>query len=282
MSFNILSPSCFSFHDCIRYADGTGGCDGCLNWHGVGHRYGQDPKKASNRGVVSRRLENKFGEEDLTETNNNGLEYVAAILERLYTDPDFPKAAQKLPSSLKSTGKSRADLWAFAAKVAIEFTTEVNNYECEDSPSLASWLKENSYLGKPKNLKDCLRNVGEADCKVNWPSEINFQYGRVDCVSEYPGAMEKYKTDKPEKHPNLNGNGDDTIDFFHEEFGFSARDTAAIMGAHTLGSMHIEISLLKYIWTTRAGNSFNNAYYKNIVRKTDWFFEQKVKEGISF
>ena len=24
------------FHDCMRYADGTGGCDGCLNWAGVG------------------------------------------------------------------------------------------------------------------------------------------------------------------------------------------------------------------------------------------------------
>merc|ERR1719192_700545 len=24
------------FHDCVRYTDGTGGCDGCLNWSGVG------------------------------------------------------------------------------------------------------------------------------------------------------------------------------------------------------------------------------------------------------
>ena len=23
------------FHDCIKYTDGTGGCDGCLNWHGM-------------------------------------------------------------------------------------------------------------------------------------------------------------------------------------------------------------------------------------------------------
>ena len=22
------------FHDCVRYTDGTGGCDGCLNWAG--------------------------------------------------------------------------------------------------------------------------------------------------------------------------------------------------------------------------------------------------------
>ena len=23
------------FHDCLKYTDGTGGCDGCLNWEGV-------------------------------------------------------------------------------------------------------------------------------------------------------------------------------------------------------------------------------------------------------
>ena len=25
-----------AFHDCLRYEDGTGGCDGCLNWDGMG------------------------------------------------------------------------------------------------------------------------------------------------------------------------------------------------------------------------------------------------------
>merc|ERR1719331_3045639 len=24
-----------AFHDCIPYEDGTGGCDGCLNWEGM-------------------------------------------------------------------------------------------------------------------------------------------------------------------------------------------------------------------------------------------------------
>ena len=23
------------FHDCVKYKDGSGGCDGCLNWDGV-------------------------------------------------------------------------------------------------------------------------------------------------------------------------------------------------------------------------------------------------------
>ena len=35
-------------------------------------------------------------------------------------------------------------------------------------------------------------------------------------------------------------------------------------------------SLLKYTWTVRGGHIFNNAYYKNIVRKTDWFIESEV------
>ena len=28
-----------AFHDCLRYSDGTGGCDGCLNWDGMGFRF---------------------------------------------------------------------------------------------------------------------------------------------------------------------------------------------------------------------------------------------------
>ena len=62
----------------------------------------------------------------------------------------------------------RADLWAFAAKVAIEFTTEQNNYQCEDNPP--DWFKKkNSWVGK---AKDCMRNKGEEDCRVTFPQEI--------------------------------------------------------------------------------------------------------------
>ena len=30
------------FHDCLRYSDRSGGCDGCLNWKNVGTRR-EDP-----------------------------------------------------------------------------------------------------------------------------------------------------------------------------------------------------------------------------------------------
>ena len=28
-----------AFHDCLKYEDGTGGCDGCINWDGMDFRY---------------------------------------------------------------------------------------------------------------------------------------------------------------------------------------------------------------------------------------------------
>ena len=91
---SLLSPL-LSFHDCLRYADGGGGCDGCLNWHGVGTRFSVDE------------LKYEFKVEDVTETNNNGLEYTVAVLEELYTNPAFPPGASKLSESLRSSGKSR-------------------------------------------------------------------------------------------------------------------------------------------------------------------------------
>ena len=57
----------------------------------------------------------------------------------------------------------RADLWAYAAKVAVEYATEHNNYQCAGRPS--DWVKSGE--SAIKNLKDCVRNVGEDDCEVS-------------------------------------------------------------------------------------------------------------------
>ena len=208
-------------------------------------------------------LKYSFKEDDVHETNNNGLEYTVAVLEELYTNPDFPPGAPKLSESLRSSGKSRADFWSYAAKVAVEFSVEQNNFQCEDKPE--DWA--GSYIGK---ATDCMRNKGEEDCLAKLPREISFKTGRSDCVTEDPVP---YRTSKPESHPNPEGNGDHTIDFFQSEFGFTGRETVAILGAHTLGRMNPSHSLLKYVWTVRGGHLFNNAYYKNFVRTTDWFIQ---------
>ena len=86
-----------SFHDCMRYADGNGGCDGCLSWSGVGYRFPEDTDA----------FKYKFRYDDIKETNNNGLEYTVAVLEQVYTDPNFPPMSSTLPISLKKSGKSR-------------------------------------------------------------------------------------------------------------------------------------------------------------------------------
>ena len=244
-----------AFHDCLKYTDGSGGCDGCLNWEGMNFRF---PSGNS--------MKYKFKQDDIKKGNNNGLEYTVAMLEMIYTETDFPRGAPSLPESLKSSGKSRADLWAYAAKVAIEYSVERNNYHCENKPQDDEW--NGSYMG---DSDDCQRLMEDSQCKVIIRNEINFKYGRKDCI---PTNLDTpYKASKHEEHPNPEGNGDDTLDFFKSQFGFSGRESVAIMGAHTLGKMTAEVSMFKYAWTSRGMSIFNNQYYRNIVDKKAWFIE---------
>ena len=90
---------------------------------------------------------------------------------------------------------------------------------------------------------------------------IQFFTGRSDCT-EY--GDKSYKATKHENHPNAVGNGKMTADFFEKDFGFTGRETVAIMGAHTMGRLHYSISLFRYLWTTRGQASFNNHYYKYV------------------
>ena len=76
---------------------------------------------------------------------------------------------QMIVESLKSSGKSRADFWAFAAKVAVEYTTEVNNYLCEGRPS--QWT--GPYVGETSHL--CQRYLNLPICKTVFDREIEFR-----------------------------------------------------------------------------------------------------------
>ena len=58
--------------------------------------------------------------------------------------------------------RPRADLWAYAAKVAVEYTTEQNNFQCGDSPG--DWVEGGG--SEIIGAEDCMRNKGEADCEV--------------------------------------------------------------------------------------------------------------------
>ena len=70
------------------------------------------------------------------ETDNRGLDVVAKSLEYLYTTTDMPAKHSKVGApalnvSLQASGKSRADLWAFAAMVAVKFGIDNNNKACK-------------------------------------------------------------------------------------------------------------------------------------------------------
>ena len=112
-----------AFHDCIPYDDDVeigNGCDGCLNNDGMNmHMFDEFP----NEGTAP----------DSTSTNNNGLWFTADLLEEIYTDPEFPgiKSIPNLEVSMKDSGKSRADLWAFAGLVAAQMGIEENNLACQ-------------------------------------------------------------------------------------------------------------------------------------------------------
>ena len=219
---------CFTF----RYADGSGGCDGCLNWEGVGARFAAVPDSKAH--------------DDVGLTNNNGLEWTVVALEHVYTDPSFPRSAPSLNISLRDSGKSRADLWAFATMLAVEHGVETNNLICDGT-----------YNNNPH--VQCHEDIGTDRCHVNFPVPLQFKTGRRDCT-EF--GDEPYKATKHESHPNAMGNGQMTMDFFKNDFGFTGRDTVAIMGAHTMGRMIVHVSLFPYVWTSRGTFMFNNHYYR--------------------
>ena len=102
------------FHDCLKYTDGTGGCDGCLNWKGMNVKH-------------TPILDLGKEKANIDSTDNNGLSWPLIQLEKVYKDPTYPTGAPSLEQSLFNTGKSRADLWAFAAIVAVEYGIQTTN-----------------------------------------------------------------------------------------------------------------------------------------------------------
>ena len=53
-----------------------------------------------------------------------------------------------------------------------------------------------------------------------------------------------------------------TVDFFKNDFNLTGKETVTLLGAHTLGRLHQEVSLFKYVWTSRGTSLFNNHYYR--------------------
>ena len=108
------------FHDCILHTDGTGGCDGCINWKGM-NTAGPSPHDKNDY----------YKTEPIKETDNNGMDQIVEKLELIYKTIDWPFQKESMEVSLYQSGKSRADLWQLAGLVALERTIERANRACD-------------------------------------------------------------------------------------------------------------------------------------------------------
>eukprot|EP00927_Polykrikos_kofoidii_P006884 TRINITY_DN127_c0_g1_i4.p1 TRINITY_DN127_c0_g1~~TRINITY_DN127_c0_g1_i4.p1 ORF type:complete len:580 (-),score=76.40 TRINITY_DN127_c0_g1_i4:229-1908(-) len=241
-----------SFHDCVKYTDGTGGCDGCLNWNGVDvERFPQN--------VISR-LTSSVDDVDEGVGANNALGDVVRELEKIYTS----KFHHSHNLSMKQRGFSRADFWALAGIAAVEFTMAINNDVCDTGRRPNETSREFMKMGQ------CLWAQKEATCKAIPQRSLIFKTGRKDCTTRLSPS---YKTDKPEKHPDAHMNGKSVVKFMKEQFGLDGKETVALMGAHTIGRYHDKMTGFKYVWTPRSEMSFNNEYYRNMVLQPVHFYD---------
>ena len=172
------------FHDCMMYQDGTGGCDGCINFKGVGVK-GPDPNNK----------DDYYRFTPLDKSDNNNMDQIVEKLELIYTTIDWPFVNASLNASLQQSGKSRADLWQLAGLVALERTIERANRACD----LDFHARQQVRVGVKSVLillQVTLLESREA-CEIKLTKPLKFLTGRVDCVSDDPGGR-GYVTTKPE------------------------------------------------------------------------------------
>ena len=240
-----------AFHDCFQYKDGTGGCDGCINWHNMGNK---SPSPFPS--VEGRYCQHQHPK--VNATDNNSLDRLVAYLEKVYTDKDYPPGAPSLEKSLKSSGKSRADLWQFAANVALENTVERSNYGCrydyfqrQQVPIL-----EDEGKGFP---------YGVWKCKMKLEKPLKFKFGRKDCIVTNPDRP--YEAGKEEKHSNPHANADEILQDAKENMGMSATDFIALTAIHGMVHPFQDGSIgTKYAWMG-SGPNLSNMYYKILANR---------------
>jgi len=249
-----------AFHDCLRYEDGTGGCDGCINWSSMGYY-------APNAIQTDDQPELLHAFPKVQHTNNNKLQMSARALELIYTVQDWPPGAPTLETSLKNSGKSRADLWQFAGNVALEFAINVTNSNCDD------------YDNDFNNLERQLRAIeGAENCHIKTAKPLPFRWGRTDCIpdSETKWTPYDFEGTKTEKHSNAYGTGTQVVKNLKADFDFTAAESISLMALHGIalfGSNAEEA--MKYKWIggsqkpfrsvakdNQDGGSFSNIYFK--------------------
>ena len=113
-------------------------------------------------------------------TNNQFLDRVVENLEKIYKNIDWPYINPSLEVSLYQSGKSRADLWQFAALVALEEAVERANRACD--------------LDYHQRQQVTLLE-GRKECEIKLTKPLKFMTGRKDCITQ---EDQPYKTNRHE------------------------------------------------------------------------------------
>ena len=210
------------FHDCLP-EDSTGaGCNGCLNLKGVGNKYfiykGCENPTTDYTKYLCKYYEGGLRPQVQSETDNNNLFWVAAVLEDIYKNSLYGEVQSS--QSLFDAGKSRADLWAFAALVAVRYTLERNNEMCENfEPTQGCSLNQGGPA--PSNTRNdnfCSFDLAEPNFQPK------FKTGRSDCVSDCSESWAPdFCTKQHEIHPNPHGTGLETGAFMKDHFNLNVQ-----------------------------------------------------------
>jgi len=231
------------FHDCILHTDGTGGCDGCINWKGMNHA-----------GPSANNKDDYYAWPVVNETDNNGMDQIVEKLELIYTTLDWPFQNASMEVSLYQSGKSRADLWQLAGLVALERTVERSNRACD----LDYHARQQVTLLESREK-----------CEIKLRKPLKFKTGRSDCISEDPLGR-KYVTHKPEAQNMMFGDAKHVIDFGKDIFKIDSTHWTALQAIH--GIVHSPKNLgLKYTWF--GSGYLSNMYFKVIANKPRYRFD---------
>ena len=210
-----------------------------------------------------------------TETNNNGLDRVTHYLEKIYKTADWPETVDPMPNGLSpfESGKSRADLWQFAALVALESIIERSDFACRHD----NWQRQQVPLLEGVN-RDLGLEYGIWKCKfkLDDPKTAMFKTGRSDCVPDHEGLAEDsrfdYATMKEENHENPHENTGPLLDNVRKNLGMSARDFIALTSIHGLIHPFQQGSIgSKYNWFG-SGPYLSNMYYKYLVNRPTYYW----------
>ena len=232
-----------AFHDCVSNIDENGnhfgGCDGCLNWEGMGFVM----KEAL---IKFKKMKKPFTIPIPTHGDNNALQLTLKILEKIYTNASWPENAPSLEVSLRDSGKSRADLWQFAANVALEEEIVRANYACDYHPA----HQQSSVL------------EGKENCYIKLHKPIPWQYGRADCIPDEDKKFTDFPYESTDKETGYNayGSGRNIVDTLKKDFGFTAEEGISLMAVHaTNRQSRNKMQSTKYRWV---GHYLGNMYYK--------------------